>query len=369
MKKWTFAMLLIALALFGSVIVFNIMKQKGIAEYMANRPEPEFPVTVVDIKTSDWIPTIQAIGFIEPNQGVNIANEVAGKIDSITFDSGTKVTKGQLLVSLDSDVEKANLKSSQAKLNAAKSKFLRYEALYKKNAVSKEALDESEASYSSLLADIESQKATIARRQITAPFDGDIGLRNVFLGEYLSAGTSIVRLEDTSVMRLRFTVPQTQISKVYLGQEVEIFVDAYPETVFNGKISAIEPAVNYQSGLIQIQADIPNNKSQLRSGMFARANVILPTIKDQITVPQTAITFTLYGDNVYLVREDENGDLRVTQSVVKVGERIDAIAHILEGVKAGDKIVTSGQVRLSNHAKVRIIENDTLKVPVETPML
>ncbi|SGY98290.1 Membrane-fusion protein [Moritella viscosa] len=362
-------MLLIALALFGSVISMNLYKQKMIAEFMANRPEPEFPVTVVDTKTADWIPTIQAIGFIEPNQGVDIANEVAGKIDSITFDSGTKVTKGQPLVSLDSEVEKANLKSSQARLNAAKSKFLRYEALYKKNAVSKEALDESEASYSSLLADIESQKATIARRQITAPFDGEVGLRNVFLGEFLSAGTSIVRLEDTSVMRLRFTVPQTQISQVYLGQEVEIFVDAYPETAFSGKISAIEPAVNFQSGLIQIQADIPNNESQLRSGMFARANVILPTIKDQITVPQTAITFTLYGDNIYLVREDENGDLRVTQSVVKVGERIDAIAHILEGVKAGDKVVTSGQVRLSNNAKVRIIENETLQVPAETPML
>ncbi|SGZ05356.1 Membrane-fusion protein [Moritella viscosa] len=362
-------MLLIALALFGSVISMNLYKQKMIAEFMANRPEPEFPVTVVDTKTADWIPTIQAIGFIEPNQGVDIANEVAGKIDSITFDSGTKVTKGQPLVSLDSEVEKANLKSSQARLNAAKSKFLRYEALYKKNAVSKEALDESEASYSSLLADIESQKATIARRQITAPFDGEVGLRNVFLGEFLSAGTSIVRLEDTSVMRLRFTVPQTQISQVYLGQEVEIFVDAYPETAFSGKISAIEPAVNFQSGLIQIQADIPNNESQLRSGMFARANVILPTIKDQITVPQTAITFTLYGDNIYLVREDENGDLRVTQSVVKVGERIDAIAHILEGIKAGDKVVTSGQVRLSNNAKVRIIENETLQVPAETPML
>ena len=369
MKKWTFVMLLIALALFGSVISWNLYKQKMIAEFMANRPEAEFPVTVVDTKTSDWIPTIQAIGFIEPNQGVNIANEVAGKIDSITFDSGTKVKKGQLLVSLDSDVERANLKSSQAKLNAAKSKFLRYEALYKKNAVSKEALDESEASYSSLLADIESQKATIARRNITAPFDGEIGLRNVFLGEYLSAGTAIVRLEDTSVMRLRFTVPQTQISKIYLGQVVEIFVDAYPEIAFSGKISAIEPAVNYQSGLIQIQADIPNNDSQLRSGMFARANIILPTVTDQITLPQTAITFTLYGDNVYIVREDENGDLRVTQSVVKVGERIDAIAHILDGVKAGDKIVTSGQVRLSNHAKVRVVENDTLNVPAETPML
>jgi len=369
MKKWTFAMLLIALTLFGSVIGINLYKQKKITEYMANIPEAEFPVTVVDTKTTDWVPTIQAIGFIEPNQGVDIANEIAGKIDRIAFDSGTKVTKGQLLVNLDSQVEKANLKSSQAKLNAAESKYSRYKALYKKNAVSKEALDESEASYSSLVADIESQKAVIERRQITAPFDGEVGLRNVFLGEFLSTGTKIVRLEDTSVMRLRFTVPQTEISKIYLGQGVEIFVDAYPETAFSGKISAIEPAVNFQSGLIQIQADIPNNDSQLRSGMFARASIILPTVTDQITLPQTAITFTLYGDNVYIVREDENGDLRVTQSAVKVGERIDAIAHILEGVKAGDKIVTSGQVRLSNHAKVRVVESDTLNVPTETPML
>ena len=362
-------MLLVALALFGSVIGFNIFKQQKIAEYMANIPEPTFPVTVIDTKTTDWVPNIQAIGFIEPNQGVFIANEISGKIDQISFDSGTKVKAGQLLVSLDSGVEQANLRSSQARLNAAKSKYLRYAALYKKNAVSKEALDESEAAYTSLLADIESQKAVIERRQITAPFDGEIGLRNVFLGQFLAAGTNIVRLEDTSVMRLRFTVPQTQISKVHLGQDVDIFVDAYPEIAFRGNISAIEPAVNYQSGLIQIQADIPNNDSQLRSGMFARANIILPIVKDQVILPQTAITYTLYGDNVYIVNKDDKGELRVKQSVVKVGERIDAIAHILEGVKAGDQVVTSGQVRLSNNAKVNIVENDTLAVPAETPML
>lgn len=368
MKKWIL-MILIALVLFGSVIGFNIFKQQQIAEYMANMPEPDFPVTVVETQTADWVPTIQAIGFIEPNQGVDIANEISGKIDKIAFLSGTKVSKGQLLVSLDSEVEKANLKSSEAKLPAAKSKYLRYSALFKKGAISKEALDDSEAVYSSLRADIESQKATIERRHITAPFDGEVGLRNVFLGEFLAAGTNIVRLEDTSIMRLRFTVPQTDISKVHLGQDVEIFVDAYPETPFSGKISAIEPAVNYQSGLVQIQADIPNNESQLRSGMFARANIILPTVKDQVILPQTAITYTLYGDSVYIVNKDDTGAQRVTQAVVKVGERIDDIAHVLSGVKAGDKVVTSGQVRLSNNAKVRIVENDTLKTPAETPML
>lgn len=368
MKKWI-VMLLIALLLFGSVIGFNLFKQQKIAEYMANMPEPEFPVTVATTEPGNWVPAIEAIGFIEPNQGVTITTEVAGVIKTLDFESGAAVKAGQQLLALDSNVEAANLKSTQARLPAAKAKYERYHGLFKKGSISKEAYDDAEASYFSLAADIESLKATIERRTIKAPFDGIVGLRNVFLGEYIQPGDDVVRLEDTSLMKLRFTVPQTDISEIHLGQDVEIFVDAYPKTPFNGEISAIEPAVNYQSGLVQIQADIPNNEGQLRSGMFARAHIILPTLEDQIILPQTAITYTLYGDNVYLAGEDENGILRVTQSVVKVGERKGNSVHILEGVKTGDTVVTSGQVRLSNHAKVRVVESNSLEAPAETPML
>ncbi|MDK2617201.1 efflux RND transporter periplasmic adaptor subunit [Vibrio vulnificus] len=368
MKKWTFFMLLIAILLFGSVIGFNLFKQKKIAEYLANRPEPEFPVTVTEVKPVDWVPVIEAIGFIEPNQGVTIANETSGVIKQIRFESGTQVKEGQPLVLLDSDVEKANLKSSEAKLPAAEAKYKRYQGLFKKGSISKEAYDEAEANYYSLKADIESLKASIARREIKAPFSGVIGIRNVYLGQYLQAGSDIVRLEDTSVMRLRFTVPQNDISRINLDQEVDIFVDAYPQNPFKGSITAIEPAVNIQSGLIQVQADIPNSDGKLRSGMFARANIILPKLEDQVTLPQTAITFTLYGDNVYILTE-EDGVQRVKQHVVKVGERTGNIAHILDGVKVGDQVVTSGQVRLSNDAKVRVVESDAITPPAETPML
>lgn len=368
MKKWI-VMLFLALLLFGTVIGFNLVKQQKIAEYMANMPEPEFPVTVMEAKPADWVPAIEAIGFIEPNQGVTITTEVSGVIDKIDFESGAAVKAGQPLVYLDSSVEAANLKSTQARLPAAKAKYIRYQGLYKKGSISKEAYDDAEASYFSLAADIESLKATIERRTINAPFDGVVGLRNVFLGQYIQPADDIVRLEDTTLMRLRFTVPQTDISDIHLGQDVEIFVDAYPDTPFNGKISAIEPAVNFQSGLVQVQADIPNNNGQLRSGMFARAHIILPTQENQVILPQTAITFTLYGDNVYLVNENEQGELRVRQSVVKTGERKGAAVHILEGVETGDMVVTSGQVRLSNDAKVRIVESDALEAPAETPML
>ncbi|HDO1361678.1 TPA: efflux RND transporter periplasmic adaptor subunit [Aeromonas veronii] len=377
MKKWMAIMLLIAIALLGSVIGFNLFKQKMIAQYMANRPEPEFPVTAMVTKAQDWVPTIEAIGFIEPNQGVTLSTELAGTIDAITFESGKPVKADQLLLSLDSTVERANLRASQAKLPAAKAKFDRFQNLYKTSSISKEQLDEAEAAYRSLEADIESLKATIARREVRAPFSGVVGLRNVFLGQYLQPGTDIVRLEDTSVMRLRFTVPQTDISKIKLGQTIKINVDAYPQTQFDGHITAIEPAVNFQSGLIQVQADIPNNDGQLRSGMFARASIILPTVKDQIVIPQTAISFTLYGQNVYVLKEGEETDkegnkvkvLRAKQVVVKAGERRGNDVHVLSGIQAGDQIVLSGQVRLSNDTKVHVVENDALAVPAQTPML
>ncbi|HDN9023232.1 efflux RND transporter periplasmic adaptor subunit [Aeromonas veronii] len=377
MKKWMAIMLLIAIALFGSVIGFNLFKQKMIAQYMANRPEPEFPVTAMVTKAQDWVPTIEAIGFIEPNQGVTLSTELAGTIDAITFESGKPVKADQLLLSLDSTVERANLRASQAKLPAAKAKFDRFQNLYKTSSISKEQLDEAEAAYRSLEADIESLKATITRREVRAPFSGVVGLRNVFLGQYLQPGTDIVRLEDTSVMRLRFTVPQTDISKIKLGQTIKINVDAYPQTQFDGHITAIEPAVNFQSGLIQVQADIPNNDGQLRSGMFARASIILPTVKDQIVIPQTAISFTLYGQNVYVLKEGEETDkegnkvkvLRAKQVVVKAGERRGNDVHVLSGIQAGDQIVLSGQVRLSNDTKVHVVENDALAVPAQTPML
>ncbi|EPZ5423070.1 multidrug efflux RND transporter periplasmic adaptor subunit VmeC [Vibrio parahaemolyticus] len=367
MKKWIL-MLSIVLLLFGSVVTYRLIDIKQKMDAFASRPEPEFPVTITEVKAVDWVPVIEAIGFIEPNQGVTVANETSGVIDKIAFESGTQVEAGQPLVLLDSEVEKANLKSSQAKLPAAEAKYKRYQGLFKKGSISKEAYDEAEANYYSLKADIESLKATIDRREIKAPFAGVVGIRNVYLGQYIQAGSDIVRLEDSSVMRLRFTVPQTDISRIKLDQEVDIFVDAYPDQPFKGSISAIEPAVNVQSGLIQMQADIPNSDGKLRSGMFARANIIMPKLANQVTLPQTAITFTLYGDNVYIVTE-EDGEKRVKQHVVKVGERTKDIAHILEGVKPGDVVVTSGQVRLSNHAKVSIVESNAITPPAETPML
>lgn len=361
-------MLLISLVLFGSVIGFNLFKQKMIAQYLANRPEQSNPITVETTKFSSWTPTIEAVGFIEPHQGVTLATQTAGVIDQISFDSGEIVTAGKTLLTLNTDVEQANLKSALARLPAAKAKYERYKGLYGKGSLSQESFDDAEAAYFSLSADIESLKASIAKRTITAPFSGIIGIRNIYLGQYLQAGTAIVQLEDISNMRFHFTIPQTDISLISEQQLVDINVDSYPNQVFRGAITAIEPAVNAQSGLIQVEASIPNSDGLLRSGMFARASILLPQLAEQIVVPQTAITYTLYGDSVY-VAKTVNDELRAEQRVVEVGERRGSVAHILSGLSEGEAIVTSGQVRLSNGAKVHVVESNATAPRAEIPML
>lgn len=369
MKKWFFLMLVIAFLLFGSVIGFNMFKAHKIEEFLANRPEPVYPVTTLDVQYSQWTPTIEAIGFIEPNQGVTLTPQTSGVVDSVTFKSGQKVSKGTVLVTLNSDVEKANLASSQAQLPALKAKFKRYQDLLKKGSIAKESLDEAEAAYRSLLAQITSQKAAVARRTLRAPFTGVVGLRNVFLGQYLQPGNDVVRLEDTDTMRLRFTIAQRDISKIELGQTINIHVDSYPDTPFSGHITAIEPAVNYQSGLIQVQADIPNNDGRLRAGMFARANILLPAQTDQIIIPQIAITYALYGNTVYVVKKDAENELRAYQKVIQTGERQGDEVHVIAGIEANETIVTSGQIRLSNEAKIKVVENNALDTPATTPKL
>lgn len=373
MKTWIASAVLLAILIFGSVIGFNEFKNKKIAEFLANRPIPEFSVTSHQIKTQDWTPHLRAIGFIEPIQGVNIANEVTGKVVKINFESGQKVKAGDPLISLDTEVEKANLKAAKGRMPAVQSNYKRMSLLLKKGSVSQGQVDDAQAEFLALQGEIESYQATIRRREITAPFDGITGLRNVFMGEYLTAGSDIVRLEDVSRMQIRFTIPQNDLNRIHIGQELKIFVDAEPNSSFSGSISAIEPAVNFQSGVVQVQADIPNTEQKLRSGMFAKANIMLPTQTEQIIIPETAINYTLYGETVYVITEqqDENGKsfLQADQKIVTLGESKDGDIHVLAGLTTGDQIVTSGQVRLSNGAHVKVVESDILSKPATIPAL
>ncbi|MBE8168634.1 MAG: efflux RND transporter periplasmic adaptor subunit [Shewanella sp.] len=372
MKKWILIMLIIAVAAFGSVIGFNYFVKGKIAHVIANLPEAEFPVTTETVKLTGWQPVINAIGFVEPLQGVTLANELAGTVTNIEFDNGSKVTKNQVLLQLNTQVEKANLTSKQVQLPAAEADYKRLLKLYRQKSVSKQDLDNAEAKYLALKADITALKATIERKIIRAPFSGLIGISNIHLGQFLKAGTEIVRLENITTMKIRFTVTQTQLPKISVGQNISVFVDAYPEKPFSGTISAIEPAVFYQSGLIQVQAEIPNHEAMLRSGMFSKVNVQLPQLLDQIVLPQIAINYSLYGNSVYLITSQTEGEKtidRVKQVNIDVITRKGSQALINGGLKTGDRIVTSGQIRLSNNSKIKIVDDKTLTPPATLPKL
>ncbi len=370
--KWYVGMIAIVALLIGSVIAFNLYKFKKMGEYFASMPEPEFQITAAELLPQDWVPKLESFGFIEPYQGVTLANETAGTVVHLGFESGQKVNTGDLLINLDATVEQANLEAARAKLPATEAQAKRLQKLYGQGSVSEGQRDEAMANFLSLKAEIASLQATINRRTIKAPFSGVVGLRNVFLGDYLNAGTEIVRLEDISTMRLRFTLPQTLLSQVAVGQRIEVGVDAYPDKTFTGTITAIEPAVNYQSGLVQLQADIPNTDQVLRSGMFARVNVLLPTLKQQMVVPQIAINYTLYGNNVFVVeKHNENGNevLRARPQEIQVAERRAEVARIGKGLEPGQLVVTSGQLRLSNGSKVKLAQGFELVVPAAPPAL
>lgn len=373
MKKWTLSMLLLVILIFGSVIGFNLFKQKMMAQYFANMPVPSVPVTLAELQPRDWTPRIAAIGFIEPIQGINVSNESAGIVRAIHFESGQQVNTGDILVELDADVEKANLRSAQGRLPSVQANLERMRQLYGRGSVSKGQLDEAEASYRELQGQIDSLKATIERRTIRAPFDGFMGIRNAFLGQYLNAGADIARLEDISRFRIRFTIPQTRLADIAVGQALNIFVDAYPDTPFEGEITAIETQINPDSGVVQVQASIPNQDGKLRSGMFAKLDVRLPTLSEQLLVPQHAINFTLYGQTVYVVEEEQADDgetvLVARQRVVEVAEREAEFARVVKGLEPGEQIVTSGQVRLSNGSRITPVESDALDTPESTPML
>lgn len=371
MKKWMAIMLASSLILFGGVFGFHAFKQNMIAKYIADMPVPAVPVTHFTVEPTSWTPTIESIGFIEPDQGVTLSTSESGLVSKIYFDSGQRVEKGDLVIQLDQSVELANLESAKARLESTLNTVKRLRNLHKSSLASQENLDQAEADYRVLKSQIDSYQASIERRAIRAPFSGVTGIRQVQLGQYLQPGADVTRLENIDLMRLRFIIGERDFAKVRLGMPVTVSVDAYPLRKFNGEISAIEPAIEYNSGVVQVQSSLPNSDGLLRSGMYGKVSIGLTPLANQVVVPQGAINFTLYGESVYVIskQKQENGEQWdiVNEVSVKVAERRGNLALVTSGIKAGDQIVTAGQLKLSNGSRVKLVESDILNPPAELP--
>lgn len=376
--------LLVVLVVFGGVVGMQQFISMKKAEAAANMPETVSQITAMTVKGQEWTLVITAVGSIRPNQGAMISAQAAGTVTKVLVKSGDKVKKGQLLVEIDSSAERASLKATEAQLPAAQANYNRYRNLVASNSASKAELDNAQSTYNQLLATIESTKAQIERRQIYAPFDGEAGIVNVNVGQYVTVGTEIVRVEDQSAMKIRFTLPQTNLEDIFVGQKVTATIDALPARTFPAKITAIDPAVDTATGLINIEAIVTEGQDKLLSGMFARLNVALPTLYDQIVVPQITVTYTMYGETVYVLQPlsdedkakvtkmaemnpslDVNKIYRAKQVEVTTAERSGVYSHLSKGLKAGDMIVTGGLQRLKNNALIQI--SDVQPVGVIAP--
>lgn len=365
--------LAVAVLVFALVIGLNKFKEIMIGRAIANMPEKANPVTAMTVAPREWTPVINTTGLVRPNQGAMLSAQSAGTIKKIFITSGQAVKKGDVLVELDSDVEIATLKASEAQLPAARLTYQRYANLIKSQSVSQTELDNAKATYDQLVANINSLKATIERRKILAPFDGVTGIVQVNEGQYISVGTEIVRVEDVSSMKVDFSVSQNDLENLRIGQKVTATSDARQGETFAAKVTAIEPAINKSTGLIDVQATFePEDGKKLLSGMFTRLRLALPTEREQIVVPQVAITYNMYGEMAYVLQplsdedkeklkdnEDLNKMYRAQQITVFTKDRQGIYAQLKGNeVKAGDIIVTGGQQRLGNGSLVTVADKE-----------
>jgi len=364
--------------LIGSVVIFGGVFFKifsgfaAMQEAMANMPVPVVNVTAQPAEAAEWGVEVSAIGVLEANRGVDVTTSVAGLIQQIKFESGQNVSQGQVLVQLDADVERANLASAQASLKLAKADLARGESLRSSDNISKATLEQRQSQYEVASAEVAALAAQIEKKVISAPFSGELGIRKVNVGQYLDAGNPIVNIQDLSKMLVNFSVSQKELSDLKVGQSVRMMTDAYPITTFEGTVTAIEPLVNQQTGMVEVQGTFDNAEGLLRPGMFAKLAVQLPARMNVVVVPQTAISYSLYGDFIYVAKEgkSEQGEAITTveRRIVKTGERRNGKIIVEEDLKVGEIVVTSGQIKLDSGTRVAIAKENTLALPDQVPV-
>ena len=353
-------MLIASGVIFGGVIGFVQFKQMMIKQYFATLPKPVIPVTTEPALAEKWQSSIQAVGTLSAVNGVDIAASTSGLVVDIGFQSGQTVKKGQMLLRLDADVEKAELRSAQADADLARISAERQRKLVRTDAVSQSAVDKAEAELKVKEASVSSIRAQIDKKQVHAPFDGVLGVRKIDLGQFIQAGTPIVNLQDLSVMLADFSVSQRDLDLASVGRPIRMTTDAWPNKVFDGTIAAVEPQVDAKTGMILAQARFPNAEGLLRPGMFARIEILRPAMADVVTVPVEAVSYNLHGDAIFVVRQGTDGP-QAERVVVQLGERREGRVVVNKGLIAGDAVVTTGQLKLENGSKVQVDAADPLK--------
>ena len=370
-KRLIIVLLLLGLV-FGGIFGFKAFVNTKMTEFFDNMEPPPATVTTAEAQTSQWQPTLAAVGTLVAANGIDVTPEVPGVVKQIAFESGARVQAGDVLVQLDTATDQAQLDVLRAQRDLAKAELDRQRALLKRRTTSQAEFDAAESNYRQVLASIANQQAVIAKKTIKAPFAGEVGIRQVDLGSFVNTGTAVVSLQQIDPLRLRFSLPEQQLPQVAVGQTVHTRVDAFADRRFTGTITAIEPAVNAATRTVQVEARVDNRERLLRPGMFARVEVVLPGTNDYLTLPNSAITYNPYGDSVFLVEpaasDAEGAKPTVRRAFVKLGPaRGDQVA-VLSGLETGQQVVTSGQLKLRNGSRI-VIDNSRTPADAAQPQV
>lgn len=355
-KRLIIAIILLG-AIGGGLVWFNMFRDNMITQIFANMPQQPATVSTVEARPVTWTPVIEAIGTVNAAQGVDLTVESAGVVKEILFQPNTTVEAGALLLRLDDVVQTADVEAARTQAELERGNLVRAQDLTRRGVATNVSLDQSQAAAQAAEAQLARANAVLEQRQLAAPFAGTVGLPRVDLGQYVTPGTIVATLQDISTMRVDFSLPEQDLPKLSIGQEIQVQIEGLDET-FSGELTGIDPRVDPATRLVALRGSITNAQGKLTPGQFVRIQVGLPAENGVIALPQTALSSSLYGDYVYLVRPSEADaeQLVVAQVFVKPGRRSGGVVEIAEGVAPGDQVVSAGQNRLSN-GQPAIVDN------------
>ena len=359
-RRMIIMVVLVGLLLF-LLIGWNVMGKIGMKKFMASMKEPPQTVSATKVELSDWQPVQAAVGSLRAVRGADLALEVAGVVTNVHLKSGDDVKAGQPLLDLLDADEVAQLHQLEATAALASATFDRAKRQFDVKAVSKADFDTASADLKAKQSAVTQQRAVIAKKHLTAPFDGRAGIIALSTGAYVNAGTTVTTVQQLDPLYVDFFVPQRNLGKLKLDQSVNLRLDAFPGKAFTGKLTAINPKIDNDTRNVQVEATIPNPDHTLLPGMFADVSVDVGNKARQLTLPQTAITFNPYGETVFVVsrsgKKDDKGKEEgptAQQVFVTTGDKRGDQVAVLTGVKEGDEVVTSGQLKLKNGTPLNI---------------
>ncbi len=334
-------------------------------------PPPDSVTTAV-AGQSEWRRVLSAVGTTVPVQGVTIAPEVPGVVTRIAFESGQDVRAGQVLLRMDTSVEQAELASAEAEARLTQRTYERAEALRQRSVTAQSELDQAESLAKQAEARVSALKATIAKKTVRAPFAGRLGIRQVNLGQFVAVGTPVVSLQSLGRLYVDFSLPQRQLSQLAGGQDVSIRTDAYPGRTWAGQVDTLDASIDPSTRNLRVRGIIDNDGRVLRPGMFVDVEITLPSVRQVVTVPATSIIYAPYSDSAFVVEEPDGvkepaGSMKVVKQVfVRLGERRGDLVEVVDGIEAGQEVVSTGAFKLRNGASV-VVNNDLAPQPELDP--